>query len=232
MKKHLHFLQIVLENKIWCAKPDSLNDPDEFKFKLDYQPTSRTADLLSKVMAKYRTTNFPPPHISASIALQNGSLEENASRIIGDIVDRCRGTIGITSFSAIKSDDRLWSEYGGKGNGVCIEIDIPESLYGHFYHPVRYVPEKVFHVDSFFEADLFHEKIFPIYQDILLTKTQKWSEEQEIRFIGKYQEVNFKFDGHVREVTFGSKVSRLILDQLLASIGNHCRADNIRIVML
>lgn len=33
--KHSHFLQIVLQKSIWCAGPDSLNDEDEFKFKLD-----------------------------------------------------------------------------------------------------------------------------------------------------------------------------------------------------
>ena len=40
-----YFHQIVLENTIGCARPDSLNDEDEFKFKLDYKPSSPTADL-------------------------------------------------------------------------------------------------------------------------------------------------------------------------------------------
>jgi hypothetical protein len=54
-QKHSHFLQIVLNNPIWCASPDSLNDRDEeFRFTLDYAPSRRTHDLLSQVVAQYR----------------------------------------------------------------------------------------------------------------------------------------------------------------------------------
>ncbi|MFH0958202.1 MAG: hypothetical protein V1897_05805, partial [Pseudomonadota bacterium] len=74
-KKHSHFYQIILQNVIWGAKPDSLNDEDEFKFKLNYEPSSHTADLLSQVVARYRTANYMPPHLSASLVLQQKRLE-------------------------------------------------------------------------------------------------------------------------------------------------------------
>ncbi|MGH7479807.1 MAG: DUF2971 domain-containing protein [Candidatus Methylomirabilales bacterium] len=230
--KHSHFLQILLDNAIWCAKPDSLNDPDEFKFRLDYQQSPHTAGLLAEVMTRFKTTNYLPPNVSASIALQNRTLEGIAVPIIDWVVRKCRTTIGITSFSATKSDARLWDEYGGKGNGVCIEMNVPDSLIGQFYHRVRYVKEKVFHVDSFLEAALFEDRAFETYRNILLTKTKKWSEEDEIRFIGKRQEVNLIVDGYVSEVTFGANVPTPIFDQLSAAIGNHCAANNIRIVRL
>src|SRR6266851_1875059 len=89
-KKHAHFLQIVLQNSIWCARPDSLNDEDEFKFKLDYRPSPHTARLLSEVVAQYRTSNYLPPHVSASLALKNQKLECIAAPIIDRIVHECR----------------------------------------------------------------------------------------------------------------------------------------------
>jgi len=230
--KHSHFLQIVLDNAIWCAKPDSLNDPDEFKFRLDYQQSPHTAGLLAEVMTRFKTTNYLPPNVSASIVLQNRTLEGIAVPIIDWVVRKCRTTTGITSFSAIKSDARLWDEYGGKGNGVCIEMNVPDSLIGQFYHRVRYVKEKVFHVDSFLEAALFEDRAFETYRNILLTKTKKWSEEDEIRFIGKRQEVNLIVDGYVSEVTFGANVPSPIFDRLSAAIDNHCAANSIRIVRL
>ena len=49
---HPHFLQILLEKKIWCASPDSLNDENEFNFELDYIPTPNTASLLAQLIAK------------------------------------------------------------------------------------------------------------------------------------------------------------------------------------
>src|SRR3989344_2884300 len=86
-QKHSHLLQIVLRNSIWCARPDSLNDEDEFKFRLDYDPSPRTAQLLSKVIAQYKTTNYLPPHVSASLALRDEKLEVIAAPIIDDIVN-------------------------------------------------------------------------------------------------------------------------------------------------
>lgn len=228
-RNHSHFLQIVLHNAIWCAKPDSLNDPDEFKFRLDYEPSSYTAGLLADVVTRYKTMNYLPPNVSASMVLQNRALEAIAVPIIDELVRKCRTTVGISSFSATKSDARLWDEYGGKGDGVCVEINVPDSLVGQFYHRVRYVTEKIFHVDSFLEAALFEDRAFETYRNILLTKTKKWSEEDEIRFIGKRQEVNLIVDGYVSEVTFGANVPTPIFDQLCAAIGNRCAANNIRI---
>ncbi len=122
------------------------------------------------------------------------------------MICKCRNTIGVVSFSITKTDDHLWNEYGGKGNGVCIEINIPDTLIGKSYHRVHYVSEKIFHVDSFLESALFQDRAFETYRNILLTKTKKWSQEEEMRFIGNRQEVNLIIDGYISEVTFGPHV--------------------------
>jgi len=231
-KKHSHFLQIVLKNSIWCARPDSLNDKDEFKFKLDYEPSPHTAQLLSEVVAQYRTTNYLPPHELVSLALKNKKLEVISAPIIDDIVHKCRTTIGITSFSITKNDVHLWEEYGGKGNGVFVEINIPDHLVGQSYHWVHYVSDKIFHVDSFLESALFPDRASETYRNILLTKIKKWAREEEIRFIGNRQDVNLILDGHISEVTFGPRVPTHTLEQLVAHIANHCSANNIRITKL
>jgi len=131
-----------------------------------------------------------------------------------------------------KADARLWKEYGGDGNGACVEIDIPDHLVGQNYHRVCYVLAKVFHIDTFLESALFPDRIFQIYQNMLLTKTKKWEQEEEIRFIGNRQNVNLIFDGYVSEITFGSEVPAETLVQLTAHITNHCRANNIKISQL
>jgi hypothetical protein len=232
-RKHSHFLQIVLNNLIWCASPDSLNDKDEeFRFTLDYAPSLRTHDLLSQVVAKYRTTSFLPPHLSASLALENDRLKDISRPIIEDTIEKCRRGVGISSFSMTKSDARLWKEYGGDGNGACVEIDIPDHLVGQNYHRVCYVLAKVFHIDTFLESALFPDRIFQTYQNMLLTKTKKWEQEEEIRFIGNRQNVNLLFDGYVSEITFGSEVPAETLVQLTAYIANHCRENNIKISQL
>jgi len=231
-KKHSHFYQIVLQNAVWCAKPGSLNDEDEFKFKLDYDPSSRTADLLSQVVARYRTTNFLPPHLSVSLVLQNRRLKAIAAPIIKEVIDKSRNTIGIASFSVTKTDDHLWTEYGGKGNGVCVEIEIPDKFINVSFYPVHYVSEKVFHVDSFLESALFPDKAFATYRNILLTKTRKWSREEEIRFISKRPEVNVIICGRITEITLGGHVPAHTIEQVEASIVDHCRGKGITITKL
>ncbi len=228
-KEHPHFYQIVLKNTIWCAKPDSLNDEDEFKFKLDYNPSVYTANLLSQVITKYRTTNYLPPNLSTSLVLKHKRLEEITAPIIDSIINDCRNSIGVVSFSATKTDNHLWKEYGGNGNGVCIEINIPDELIGKSYHWVDYVPEKIFHIDTLLESGLFPDRAFKIYRNILSTKIKKWEREEEIRFIAKRQEVNWIIDGYISEVVFGARVPAHTLKQLEAKISDYCSTNNIKI---
>lgn len=232
LDKHSHFLQIVLQGSIWCANPDSLNDEDEFKFKLDYEPSQDTADLLTQVIEKYRTTNLLPPNLSATMVLESKRLEKIAEPIMSRVIQQCRDDIGITSFSLIKDDNQLWKKYGGKGNGVCVEINIPDPLAGQIYHEVQYVPERIFHVDIFLKSSLFPDKAFETYRNILLTKTKRWEEEKELRFIGKRQDVNFVFDGIVTEITFGSCVPLDVLNKLENTIKDHCMKNKISIFKL
>jgi hypothetical protein len=57
-QKHSHFLQIVLKNSIWCARPDSLNDEDEFIFTLDYDMNLRRVRL--NFYLKWSLNTEPP----------------------------------------------------------------------------------------------------------------------------------------------------------------------------
>lgn len=227
--KHSHFYQIVLQNAVWCAKPESLNDEDELRFGLNYEPSPRTAELLSEVVTRYKNTNLLQPSLSVSLVLQNKRFEAITAPIIKDVIDKSRSTIGIASFSLTKSDDRLWIEYGGKGNGVCVEMEIPDNLVNISFHPVRYLSKKVFHVDSFLESALSPDKAFDTYRNILLTKTMKWSQEEEIRFVSNRQEVNVIVDGRITEITLGSHVPAHTGEQVEATIAEHCRANGIRI---
>jgi hypothetical protein len=231
-KKHSHFYQIVLQNKIWCARPDSFNDENEFKIIFDYNPSVYTAELLSQVVNRYRTTNYFPPNFSVNHVLKHQRLEQIAAPIIYEMIQNCRNEIGVVSFSIEKADDHLWDEYGGAGNGVCVEINIPDKHIGKSYHRVQYVSEKIFHVDSFLESALFPDRAFEIYKNILLTKTKKWLQEEEMRFIGNRQNVNLIIDGFISEVTFGPNIPAQTLNQVEANIINHCDSNNIRIVKM
>lgn len=226
------FVQIVLEKSIWCARPDSLNDGEEFSFRLDYSPSKDTAGLLTEVLSRYGTGNHLPPALSAAMVLQKGGLSEIAAPIIEDIVHQCRTTLGIVSFSLTKEDDHLWAEYGGQGNGAYVEIDLSDALIGTSYHRVHYVPEKVFHIDAFLESAVVPDKRIITYRNILLAKTKKWSQEDELRFIGKMQDVNLMLDGEITEIGFGPDVPEEIFNFLFAEIEPRCVREGISVQRL
>jgi hypothetical protein len=39
---------------IWCARPDALNDPQEFVWACNYTATPETLDLLTEVLVRAR----------------------------------------------------------------------------------------------------------------------------------------------------------------------------------
>ncbi len=156
---HSHFLQIIQKNKIWCASPDSLNDKDEFRFRFIYEPTQSTHNLLSEVISKLGRSHFPS-HLVTAHGLKNGKLEKIVKPIIDDVIEQSRVSIGVCSFSIVGSDDWLWSEYGGHGNGVRIEFELAERSVGKTFHLVNYVTDRAFHIDVFLRSQLIGAEEF------------------------------------------------------------------------
>lgn len=41
---------ILSEQLFWCARPDDLNDPDEFVWLCDYAPSNDTVELVAQLL--------------------------------------------------------------------------------------------------------------------------------------------------------------------------------------
>lgn len=217
-----HLLQIIDENKVWCAAPETLNDKSEFNFEMDYQPTNVTGDLLTKVLEKYGTLNVPS-NMKASYALLNNKLEEFTKPVVGDMVNKCRESIGVTSFSKVGEGAWLWEEYGGSGNGAVVEFEMSNQSLGRTFHSVEYVEQRLFHIDVFLESQIGDSS--QLFKNILCTKTKQWEGEQEIRFLGQTPNINITFDAPVTALTIGKNVSDSLRKELIA----HCVKRGIRV---
>ncbi len=219
---HCHLLQIIDENKVWCAAPETLNDTKEFHFEMDYRPTNKTGILLSNMLEKYSSLNLPP-NVKASYVLLNNKLEEFTKPVVVDMVRKCRSAIGVTSFSKTGTGDWLWEEYGGKGNGAVVEFDMPDNSLGKTFHTVDYVTKRLFHIDVFLESQAGDPT--QIYRNILCTKTKKWQDEQEIRFLGQTPNINITFDAPATGIIIGKHVSNPLAKKLI----QHCDRRKIKV---
>jgi hypothetical protein len=236
-----YLYESICRNSFWCSSLENFNDPNEFKFSIDNNPSMNTSNLLSQICEKNRSI-FSSSHLVpfknipvylSEEHIKSDEFKDVVKLVKNDIINRCRKGIGIACFTKDKND-YLWKEHGGEGNGYYIEIDLPDHYIGKNYHRVKYVPEKIIHLDLLLESLLFDDdKRFAVYQKIILTKTEYWEKEQEIRFVNiKCQNEHHNFDGQITKITIGSEVPQIKFEEILSNIGDHCKKNNIDIIKL
>jgi hypothetical protein len=170
---------------VWCAKPNTLNDPEEFIWECDYTPTPATLDLLTQVLVKARGHTPVVARGIAQIAIKCGRLEGIAKPVFVDMIKQCRDEIGLSCFGAAANNDILWQRYGGDGAGACVEFDVPPDLLGTQLHRVQYPDKKRLHVDQLLRAFLDRNDAQIVYDVALLSKPRTWASEVEIRFVSR-----------------------------------------------
>jgi hypothetical protein len=199
---------ILRTNTFWCASPSKLNDPEEFMWECDYDPSDQTARLLAEVLIKLGRPTGIAWEV-ASKAVEHVRIEPIARPIIEKIIDRCRQEVGLACFATSDASDVMWGRYGGKGNGVCVEVEVPNKLLHTDLHPVQYPLSKRLHVDRILASYGDTSSAQTVYSVALLSKPQCWASEEEVRFVSKRQNVSVNI--------VGSKISRIVLGADLAN---------------
>lgn len=184
----------VHRHLVWCAKPDTLNDPEEFVWECDYTPTPETLGLLTEVLVKARGRAPAAARAIAQIAIKCGRLEGIAKPVLIGMIDQCRNEIGLACFGAAPNNDILWQRYGGNGAGVCVEFDVPPDLLGIQLNWVQYPERKCLHVDQLLRAYVDRNSAQVVYEVALLSKPNSWANEEEIRFVSQRHSILVAID--------------------------------------
>jgi hypothetical protein len=183
---HRHF--------VWCARPDTLNDPEEFVWECDYTATPATLNLLTDVLVKARGWTQAAARAIARIAILSGRLESIAKPTFMDMVEKCRNEIGLACFGSASNNEILWQRYGGHGAGVCVEFDVPAAALGTQLHRVQYPYRKRLHVDQLLHAYVDRNYARVVYDVALLAKSSSWANEEEIRFVSQRHSILVALD--------------------------------------
>jgi hypothetical protein len=188
-------LEALIDRRlIWCARPDTLNDPEEFVWSCDYTSTPSTLGLLTKVLIRARGRTHADASAIAESAIKSGLLESVTRPVVREMIDQCRRQIGLACFGSTPDNQILWQRYGGRGNGVCVELDVPTELLGTQLHRVQYPPEKRLHVDRLLRAFVEPGYGQKVYNLVLLSKPRSWANEEEIRFVSQAQAISVSVD--------------------------------------
>lgn len=201
--------EILRSNAFWCARPSTLNDPTEFVWACDYEPSSNTSRLLADALVK---SKGQPPEVALAVAkaaIENRCIETFARPVFDAMIEQCRAEVGLACFATSGNNAVMWRRYGGQGNGVCVEIEAPDELLHTHLHPVEYPVSKRLHIDQMLKSYIDHSSTQTVYTVALLSKPLIWAPEREVRFISRRQNVTVSISG--------SRISRLILGPSLAT---------------
>jgi hypothetical protein len=184
-------LKVLIHRRlIWCARPDTLNDPQEFVWTCDYDPTSDTLELLTELMVRARGRTYADAQAIAEVAINAARLESVVKPVIQEMIDKCRNEVGLACFGTSPHNDILWQRYGGHGSGVCIEVQVPDDQVGKQFHRVQYPKEKRLHIDQLIRAFVKPGHVQEVYDLVLLAKPSSWAAEREIRFVSQAQGIS------------------------------------------
>ena len=214
---------ILHRNEFWCARPETLNDPEEFTWQCDYQPTDETRPLLEKVLIKLREKNPIKARTLAAAALSSGLLQELAEPVFKELIDKCRSELGLACFATSSTNTVMWKRYGGNGAGVCIKIDVPSQLLDDHLFLVAYPAVKQLHIDQLLHSFLESSQVRHVYSVALLSKPPFWAPEAEVRFVSQKQDVAVRIAGsHISGLVLGphlNEYARQGIEEMVASLG-------------
>lgn len=203
--------------EFWCARPDTLNDPNEFSWKCDFSVSPSTVRLLTELLVQEKGHPTEEAHSRAVGSINAGRIEILTEPFIAGMIQQCREEIGLVCFGTSEANETLWERYAGAGAGLCIEVEVPDSLFfNKQLHLITYSDDRRIHLDTLLRARLNPQDVAQVFAVSLLSKSSSWEPEEEIRFISKRQQVNVVIEG--------SEITRVIIGPAVAP----ARTDLIR----
>lgn len=201
-------LSTTLSNSVfWAARPDALNDPEEFIWSCSYSATRNTAVLLGEALQTFRNADPTSARLVAQAAVASKRIQAQAEPIIRLTTEMLRSQAGLICFGQSSKNKVLWRRYGGGGDGIAIEVRVDDDLLGRSLHKVRYVTRKRVHIDEMLRASLPGGSAQSMYVAALLTKPSAWASEREVRFVSSQHSRLIRL-GKITAVVMGRRLSR------------------------
>ena len=186
-------LAILINKRIWVAKPESLNDP--FDCKIKFTPPEITSDAFGNYLKRTgRSTGNRQSNYKTFLEGLQKFREKDINKF------------GVFSMSQINDNILMWSHYANQHEGFCIDfVRKKDNLLGDIKktQPVEYdcnYPK----VEPLDESGNYDHSIFT---KMLFTKAKNWEYEKEWRLV--YDEGNKEepLPADISSIIFGLRMS-------------------------
>ena len=178
-------LDIIINERLYCATHQSLNDPFEGLFST------------IKLEGRGIVHSVVKPMVQPIVKNIDGSSKTKIFQSIDNLPAMNRN-IRVCSLTAELSDIRMWSYYAGGHTGCAIEIELEPDQEPDLYKVNYREGLKMFRHNLNKDSKA---------KDILSFKTNHWEHEKEYRVIST--EEFYNIEGKVRAVYFGIRTSEL-----------------------
>ncbi|HZZ68224.1 MAG TPA: DUF2971 domain-containing protein [Phenylobacterium sp.] len=169
--------QIVVENKLFLASPLSFNDPFDALPYIDMKGTVRKERAYYRRLTRtYRPDLSRPDRIKFADALMAMSREDKLRHLREGAYETARG-MAVCSFAQSPNEVLMWSHYADNHSGICLQFNTDNSFFrSSLPLQVKYSKKRPSYnaIDPGPPAALV---------DIMLTKADFWSYENEWRLI-------------------------------------------------
>jgi hypothetical protein len=230
-------LSNLLNETIYFASPDQLNDPFESLSYLDMDiSTSEAEDLFNRLSL----TMSPEKHHERSLKTiindsdyhfhtQEGNLtrKEIYESILKTSIEKMlreKYNKGVFSLSEKYDCPLLWSHYGDEHKGICIGYSIPLNTMSSLFK-VEYSNDKSVKASDLLKMTNQNRAAQRrVDKTVLQKKSKHWSYEKEWRLIGEKGLSSLTIE--IKEIIFGIKCSGNIKEMIVRILNDGVRKIN------
>lgn len=201
-------LKILSAQETYFSKPDSFNDPFEFRPQLSLEATKEEFATYLDGLYKRRCPWLNRQQRKESVAAilkdksrnhQSGEVAKLLGSAISDISRLC----GVYCLSEDPTNILMWSHYADCHRGICFGFDGAET------NPFFGRAQQVSYQEHYPVANLIKDHPGSYQDKVILSKASFWAYEREWRII-EHERGNgiYRFDENdLKQVIFGVKTS-------------------------
>lgn len=199
-------LEIFQDQQLWASKPEHFNDPFDCDIEVTKGVTEK--DVMDFIHARYgpcdRWPNDIKTYVSSSFDSDGNFTSDELTRIdkvIQDLIEENENS-GVVCLSEVSDSILMWSHYGRKHTGICIELERKaDNKLGdsEFCDRVQYS-------STYPIIDLAQMLFNPNGQTLSLMMRHKadcWSSEKEWRLFTDEGDKRSPLPGAISKVIFG-----------------------------